>query len=127
MQSDSGELLKLDARKQAYLDALRKTFGNISQSCRAVGISRQTHYLWLQNDEQFRIAYENENYNELLMDLVESKLVEEALNNNTAVLIFMAKTKLKSRGYVEKQEIDLKATQIVWKEETYNETDEETK
>ena len=126
MQGDSGELLKLDARKIAYLEALKKTFGNISQSCRAVGISRQTHYLWMQ-DENFRQAYENENYQELLADLVESKLIEEALNNNTAVLIFMAKTKLKHRGYIEKQEIDFKATQIVWKEETYNETDEETK
>lgn len=116
----------MDSQKKAYLEALRKTFGNITQSCKAVGISRQTHYDWLKNDEEFKQAYESEDYDEMFMDLVESKLTEEAINNNTAILIFLAKTKLKKRGYIEKSEIDVKQMNVVWKEELYNEANEET-
>jgi len=109
----------MEAKKLAYLDVLKKTFNNITQASKVIGISRQTHYDWLNNDPEYRQAYESEEFNEQLCDMVEGKLIEQAISGNTAVLIFMAKTKLKSRGYVEKHEIDYRQVPVIWKEEKY--------
>lgn len=90
-------------RKKGMLEAMRKTLGNVSQSVKMVGISRQTYYRWIENDRKF--AEQVEEVTEYTYDFVESKIMKQIQENNVTMIIFFAKTKMKSRGYIERQEI----------------------
>ena len=91
--------------KKAFIEAMYKTFGNISASCRAIGISRKTPYNWAENDADFKAEMESTDYEEAYMDAIEGKLAKVGLQDeNPTVLIFLAKTKAKKRGYVESEE-----------------------
>lgn len=93
------------ASKAAFLEAMTKTFGNISASCRAIGISRKTIYQWAKDDPEFKQDLESDAYREAYMDAIEGKLAKLGLQDeNPTVLIFLAKTIAKKRGYVETQE-----------------------
>lgn len=94
-------------QKKAFLQAMEKTFGNVSASCRAAGIlSRQTPYNWAKRDPKFKKQFESSAYAEAYKDAVEAKLAKLGLQDeNPTVLIFLAKTKLKDRGYVERAEV----------------------
>ena len=94
--------------KIAFLDAMNKTFGNISLSAKIAGISRETPYEWKKKDMNFKKEMESEKYKEIYMDAIEAKLLKVGLQDeNPTVLIFLAKTKCKSRGYIEKAEIGI--------------------
>lgn len=89
--------------KEKFLENHMLSFGNISISCEASKISRQTYYNWYKNDPEFRqrcIDIEERN-----LDLAEMKLLNAIREGKTAELLFYLKTKGKKRGYVERQEI----------------------
>jgi hypothetical protein len=44
-------------KKNAFLEVFAK-IGNVTRAAQAVGISRKTHYDWLDDDEQYRKQYE---------------------------------------------------------------------
>jgi transposase len=90
-------------KKEAFLEALELNMGIVSQACKAAGIGRTTVYDWRKADEAFASAMDE--INEIVYDFAESKILEQIREGNTAVLIFYAKTKMKSRGYIERQEI----------------------
>lgn len=93
------------ASKAAFIEAMYKTFGNVSASCRAVGLARSTVYQWRDSDPEFKAQMESKDYEEAYMDAIEEKLAKLGLQDeNPTVLIFLAKTKAKKRGYVETQE-----------------------
>jgi hypothetical protein len=93
------------AAKAAFLQAMAKSFGNVSASAKAVGVSRATPYLWAKEDPEFKKEMESIDYQEAYMDAIEQKLAKLGLiDENPTVLIFLAKTKAKSRGYIETQE-----------------------
>jgi hypothetical protein len=93
------------AAKAAFLQAMVKSFGNVSASAKAVGVSRATPYLWAKEDPEFKEAMESIDYQEAYMDAIEQKLAKLGLiDENPTVLIFLAKTKAKSRGYIETSE-----------------------
>ena len=93
------------ASKSAFIEAMYKTFGNVSASCRAIGISRRIPYIWAEDDKDFKAKFESKDYAEAYMDAIEGKLAKVGLQDeNPTVLIFLAKTKAKSRGYVESEE-----------------------
>lgn len=91
--------------KKAFLDAYERSFGNISASCKAVGIVRQTYYNWIKDDSDFQQQLLDIEPKERFMDFLENKLVDKINSGDTASLIFALKTKAKPRGYVERQEI----------------------
>ena len=41
-------------KKQEMLIALEKSLGIVTPACKAVGIARQTHYRWLDEDEDYK-------------------------------------------------------------------------
>lgn len=89
--------------KKAMLEALEKSLGVVTTACKQVGINRSTHYDWLKNDEEYRDqvkALEN-----IVLDFAESQLHKQILDGNTTATIFLLKTKGKSRGYIERQEV----------------------
>lgn len=96
----------MDLKKQSYIDAWVKTFGNVTQTCQIIGISRQTHYEWIETDPEFKAAIESAQPLEIKLDFIENKLVKKIEEGDTACLIFVAKTLGKKRGYVERTEID---------------------
>jgi len=97
--------LKKEANKKAFLEAMKKTFGNVTQSCNIVGINRTLPYQWEKVDEKFKEQFRSNDWGEMFLDMIEEKLAKLADEKNPTVLIFLAKTKGKKRGYVERQEI----------------------
>ena len=95
---------ELTDKQAAFIEALKSKHGNISTSCEAANIARSTYYEWLDKSDTFR--QKKEDAIEGLYDFVESKLMEQIREGNTIAIIFFAKTKMKGRGYVEKQQIE---------------------
>ncbi len=95
---------KTDKKKKDFLISLKNNNGNISEACDAANIGRQTYYDWIEKDEVFK--QDADDAQESLIDLAESKLMENIEDNDNTSIIFFLKTKGKKRGYIEKQEID---------------------
>ena len=93
----------MDVQKKAMIQALEKALGIVTQACKVVGISRQTHYNWMNSDEDYKTAVED--LGDVALDFAESKLHKLIDSGNPAATIFYLKTKGKNRGYVERQEI----------------------
>lgn len=93
--------MTISTKKAEVLEAYRTSRGNVSEACRAVGISRQSFYRWRRNfpnwDEKIRDA------DEAIVDWVEKKLYENIENGNVTAQIFYLKCKAKYRGYVESE------------------------
>lgn len=89
----------MQANKKNLLAALEKSLGIVSTACERAKISRDTHYRWMREDDEYRLAAES--IDELVLDFAESQLHKQIKENNTAATIFFLKTKGKKRGYVE--------------------------
>lgn len=89
--------------KTAMLKALEANLGIVTQSCSAVGISRQTHYNWLKDDKDYKKAVDE--LENVALDYAEGKLHSQITKENPTAIIFYLKTKGKKRGYIERQEI----------------------
>lgn len=90
-------------RQKAFLNALAESRGIISTACKRVGISRQTYYNWLADDEAFRDAC-NEIAEEQI-DQVESRLLDLIEEGDVSSTLFYLKTKGRNRGYNERLEL----------------------
>ena len=94
-----------DALKKQMLKALHETLGVVSPACEQVKIARSTHYRWMELDEEYKKSVED--VQEFQLDFVESKLFENINNNDTTSTIFYLKTRGRSRGYIERKELDV--------------------
>lgn len=123
MEKDTNSNRKI--RKKAFIETFKKTFGNVSQTCKVLELDRSTYYKWLKEDESFKIEVESVEPKELFLDFTESKLVEKINTGDTTAIIFTLKTKGKSRGYIERKEIEhqggIESTLIEWKPANKNE------
>ncbi len=72
---------------------------NITSTCAALGITRQTFYNRRRNNKA--LSDKLDDVDESLLDFAESKLMEHISNDNITALLFFLKTKGKKRGYVE--------------------------
>ena len=92
-------------KKEILLKALEQSLGVVTVACKKSDIPRSTYYKWLKEDEEFKKQVkEIEN---VALDFAESQLHQQIQDNSTAATIFYLKTKGKSRGYVEKSELDI--------------------
>lgn len=89
---------------EKFKRVLKAKAGNISEVAKALKVSRSIVYLWMNEDEEFRQACDDNN--ESLIDFAESKLLTSINNGSDTATIFFLKTKGRNRGYVEKSEID---------------------
>jgi hypothetical protein len=119
---------KLTLKKDAMLQALTTSLGNVTEAAAAVGMSRETHYDWLKNDPEYAAAVAS--LKNVALDFAESqlkKLMEgaerQALTHdgevvtikdapNTSAVIFYLKTQGKQRGYIERQELSTEIKSI---------------
>lgn len=90
--------------RQKVLKAIKDSGGVKLLICQRLGCDRGTFDRYLENDPAIRKAYDDEC--EEIGDVVESKIITGIKEGNTALMIFYAKTKLKNRGYVERQEVE---------------------
>lgn len=90
-------------KKKLFLDNFVSKLNNISATCKHIGVSRQTYYDWINSDPDFKA--EVDDLQEVIKDMIESAMFQKAIvQQDTSMLIWLSKTKLKDRGYVEKQE-----------------------
>ena len=104
----STKYTKRDPKRAKQMDAFIKAHelngSNISLSCQSINIDRGTYYNWIEKYPDFKARVDT--CIEKLYDFVESSIIKGIKDGNTAMTIFYAKTKMKSRGFVEKQEIE---------------------
>jgi len=102
ISSDMGLVEERQKRyKKRMLEALRATYGIVSEAAKIVGIEKKTHYNWLHSDEEYRRAVEE--VKETVKDFVEGKLLECIQERDTTAIIFYLKTQAKDRGYAERE------------------------
>lgn len=90
--------------KAALLLALRENLGIVTPSCEQVKINRSTFYVWYSDDPDFKKQVDD--INQIALDFVESQHYRLIESGNPASIIFHLKTKGKTRGYIEKTEIE---------------------
>lgn len=83
-------------------EVYEKKAGNISATCTALGIDRNTLIGW--KERYPKLAQLLDEVDESLIDFSESKLLEQINAGNLTAIIFHLKTKGKKRGYVESME-----------------------
>jgi hypothetical protein len=101
---------KTEQHKRAMLDALEKSLGVVTAACKAVGIGRTTHYLWMQEDAEYKAAVDG--LSDVALDFAESQLHKQIKDGNSTATIFFLKTKGKKRGYIERQEVEVASGQM---------------
>ena len=92
-----------DITKKAMIESLEKSLGIVTSACKSVGISRETHYRWMREDEKYKESVED--LANVALDFAESQLHQQIKGGNPSSTIFYLKTKGKKRGYIERQEI----------------------
>lgn len=94
-----------NTKKDAMLEALDKSLGIVSTAAKMVGIDRSTHYAWMKSDEEYKKAVDS--IQDGVLDFAESHLYKLVKEGNPAATIFLLKTRGKTRGYIERQEIEV--------------------
>ena len=95
-------------RKQAVIEALKESLGIVTTACINAGIDRSTFYEWVKNDAEFAKAVDD--IEDVTLDYVEGKLLQNVKDNDTQSILFYLKTKGKRRGYTERTEIQADIT-----------------
>jgi len=93
------------SQKEAMLDAMEKNLGIVTDSCRQIGISRDTHYRWLKEDKQYKKAIKD--IENVALDFAESALHQQIKKGNPLSTMFYLKCKAKKRGYIEQQDVKI--------------------
>ena len=87
------------AKKDTFLAGFVRNNFNVAKTCRDVGINRTTFYKWCKN-QKFKQRVEE--LMEERLDMIEDAILDNAITGkDTIAQIFLCKTLLKKRGYVE--------------------------
>lgn len=93
-------------KKILFLKALDARLLNVTKACEAVSISRALAYKWRESDPEFKSKWEE--VEEAFKDKIETCMFTKAITEqDNTMLIWLSKTKLRDRGYVEKFEQDV--------------------
>lgn len=79
------------------IENMGKLAGNVSVCCDEVGISRQTHYRWLRENDRY--VDEIHNSIERYVDIAESNLILNVQSREQRAIEYFLDSKGKSRGY----------------------------
>lgn len=96
--------MNTEKTKEQMLELLKNNGGNVKAATEALKINRGTHYLWLENDADYKKAVED--IAEGCLDIAEDVLQTAIRNGDMTATIFYLKTKGKKRGYSEKIEYE---------------------
>ncbi len=90
----------MDSQKETFIKHLIAAGGIIQSACDSAGIPRSRYYSWRKKDPEFRTRAEE--VQEMQIDFVESKLIQQIKLGDTTAIIFYLKTKGRMRGYNER-------------------------
>lgn len=92
-----------DLLKKEFLETYKATKGGLINACNLIGVPKQTVTYWKQNDPQF--AEQLEDVKETIYDELEASMFERAIKGSDTLAIWISKTKMANRGYVERKEV----------------------
>ena len=95
--------IKTAKDKERMIEALTKSLGIVTNAVKVTGISRTTHYAWMEKDPEYRSRVEEAT--DAQIDFVEGNLIQRIQEGDTTATIFYLKTKGKKRGYTDRMEI----------------------
>jgi hypothetical protein len=95
---------KLTLKQTAMVGALIKALGNVTTACREVDVSRETHYQWLKKNAIYKAKVEE--VPEIEVDFYENALRKRVNEGDTTAIIFALKAKGRSRGWIDRHEVD---------------------
>lgn len=90
-------------RKEKLLEALERSLGIVSAACKEAGVSRDTFYRWLKDDEEFKRRVDA--IDEIQGDFVEHQLFKKIKEGSESSIQFYMKYKGKKRGYTNSVEV----------------------
>ena len=106
------------AKKTHVIEAIKGTGGVMSKIAEKIGCSWHTARKYI---ETYNLSKELEEEQESVLDLCESKLIENIEDNDNQAIFYYLNNRGKSRGYNRpqeiKQEIEIKRTVIKWGDE----------
>lgn len=88
---------KTKRNKERLLEALEKHLGIVTPACKEANVARETFYLWMNNDDDFKKKVEE--INEIQGDFVENQLFNKIKEGSERSILFYMKYKGKKRGY----------------------------
>lgn len=97
-------MTKTDTKKSVMIQALESSLGVVSVACSKADVSRETHYRWYREDEEYKAKVDD--VKNVSLDFAESMLLENIKLKKESSIFFYLKTQGKKRGYVERQELD---------------------
>jgi hypothetical protein len=104
-------------KAQEVIDALKTTKGMITLAAKQLNCAPNTVRRYIR--EYPSVAQAAKDYHEQTGDELELVLYNEAISKrNPALIMFMARTKYKDRGYTEKLEIDVRYVALIKQMET---------
>ena len=116
----SGKLKKLPSlTKEGLSRVLIQTRGNIKNTAQSFQVARNTIYKKIHEWDLEEVVNEAR---EVRIDMVESALDDAIQEGNVTAIIFFLKTQGRSRGYVERQDVnfsgEIQVPQIKWGEDS---------
>ena len=99
-----------DNFKDKMIQALELNLGNVTASCKAMNISRDTHYRWMKEDKEYRKAVKD--MENAALDFAESSLLKQIAKGNPLATIFFLKCKGKKRGYIEQNNLEIRGNML---------------
>jgi hypothetical protein len=96
---------KAGQRKKVMLEALRASLGIVTTACERAGVGRATHYRWIESDEDYATAVRE--CEDVALDFAETSLMKQIGRGEAAATIFYLKTKGRTRGYIERKDVDV--------------------
>jgi len=116
--------MKLTKKQILFLEAFEKHATNISRACKVVNIDRGTHYNWFSTNSTYKEKIEA--IQESMIDFAESMLYKNMKSGKESSILFFLKTRGRDRGYIEKQDINMR-TNVSFENETLREIQEQLK
>ncbi len=100
-----------DFTEKEVLKAISDSGGIISKIAEKLTCDWHTAKTYIEKFEKTKLAYSAET--ESVLDIAESKLIENIQDNDNTAIIFYLKTKGRNRGYVEKYQPDDSDNEII--------------
>ena len=100
----------LTKKQKAFLEIFKKNACLVGVSTQKAKIHRNTYYLWMEKSETFKT--EVEQAQEEFLDFGEAQLIQLLKEKNPSIVMHFAKTKLRGRGYAERQELEVTGSVI---------------
>lgn len=94
---------KPEINKKKLIEALNRTLGLVSPACEEVGVSRETFYRYLREDEEFRRQVQE--IDEIVIDFAENQLFKKIKEGSERSILFFMKYKGRKRGYTDSLDI----------------------